>query len=261
MIMFRPPETQIQQQPPAEDWFAQFNQPTAEPTRSFDPSQASPNTGINGGNPQTPQPGPTTPTGGQVTMQQFNDAWLASPYPGTVDGLKQFYASNPAYAAAGITLGGSKGDKVYGPGGSYWGDAVISAGTGGAGKSGLSGDTGGGGAGGGMMGAMGPWMQPYDKQYALPTAAALQSMPGFQVGMDAFNRASQNSAAARGTLLNGRTNEAMNQAAGNYALQNYGMLASMGKGAFDTNYQIFRNNQNDPFDKAYRTAGLGKPSA
>jgi hypothetical protein len=201
-------------------------------------------------------PAPTGTAPGGLGRDAFGQAWLASGGR-TVDDLKRFVAAHPEY---GVKLGGTKGDKVYGPDGTFWADAVMSAGTGGTGAL-WDTSTGGGSSGGGMLGAMGPWMQPYDKTYTLPTADELAKMPGYQAGMDAFNRASQNSAAAHGMLLNGRTNQAMNAAAGDYAMQNYGMLASLGKSAFDTNYGIFRNNQNDPFDKAYRTAQLGKPGA
>lgn len=253
-----------------DDWFAQFN-----------PDQRSPNTGVNGGaiDPAqdaanrvattaagTPDPaqdvagrvGATAASFSGVGAEAFGRAWLASGGR-TVADLQAFVKAHPEFGA---TLFGSKGDKIKFANGDEY-DGVLSAGAGGLGAT--FNKLGGAGApgqpGGGMLGAMGPWMQPYDKQYTLPTAGELQAMPGYQSGLEAFNRANQNSAAARGTLLNGRTNEAMNQSAQNFGMQQYGALASLGKGAFDTNYQIFRNNQTDPFNKAFQTAQLGKPSA
>lgn len=215
--------------------------------------------GGNAGSGGAPSPGGTpAPSGGAGGKDAFGKAWLASGGKTNAD-LAAFVQAHPEY---GVKLGGSKMNKIYGPNGEYWAQGTQSGGLGGvAGIWDTSAGGGAGSAGGGAMGAMGPWMQPYDKQYTLPTAADLQGMPGFQVGMDAFNRSQQNSAAARGTLLNGRTNEAMGQAATNYAMQQYGNLAMLGKGAFDTNYDIFKRNQDAPFDKAYRTASLGQTAA
>lgn len=229
-----------------QDWFAQF-----------DTANADPNTGIFGGGGMSTLPGAPVATlsgpvpsasGGDVSMGAFNQAWLNSPYPGTVDGLKQFVAANPQY---GVTLGGSKGDKVYGPGGAYWGDAVIGAGAGGLGKSALSGDTGGGG------GAMGSLLAPYTDQYKLPTLDELKAMPGYQAALDASNRSTQSSAAAKGTLLTGGTQKALQQNAGDVANQFYGNLAQLKLGEMGFNRDTFYHNQDSPFSKLYSASQLG----
>lgn len=63
----------------------------------------------------------------------------------------------------------------------------------------------------------------------LPTAAQATNMPGIQFGLDEALRGMQTSAAAKGTLLNGRTNQAMGQGLFNYALnQGYLPLAQLG---------------------------------
>lgn len=197
-------------------------------------------------------------SGGDTSMSGFNQAWLSSPYPGTVEGLKQFVAANPQY---GVTLGGSKGDKVYGPGGAYWGDAVIGAGAGGLGKSALSGDTGGGASAGGPMGSFGAFLTPFDKQYNLPTLEELKAMPGYQASIDASNEATQRSAAAKGTLLTGGTQRALQQNAGNVAQQAYGQLAGLGMNAFGINRDTFYHNQDAPFSKLMSGAQLGYQAA
>lgn len=123
--------------------------------RTFDPSQASPTTGINGGGGAQQAQTQAAQTQAPLTWQSFSQAWMSSPYPGTVQGLQQFMAAHPEYAQAGITLGGSKGDKVYGPGGAYWGDFVQSAGqNGGIGKLGGGPDTGGSGSSGSISGSI-----------------------------------------------------------------------------------------------------------
>lgn len=201
------------------------------------------------------QPSAAPAGGGSVTMQQFNDAWMSSPYPGTVDGLKQFYAAHPEYAAAGITLGGSKGDKVYGPGNQYWGDAVISAALGGRGKSGLSGDPGGvaAGAPGSTLGSLGYGYGSAMAPFVPPSAQDAINSPGLQFALGEANRMGQNSAAAKGTLLNGRFQQALNASNIGNALQGY-------QGVFDRSYQTQTRNQDAPFDKNYRLAELGKPA-
>jgi hypothetical protein len=210
--------------------------------------------------PSTQMPSKGGATGGGVTMQQFNQAWLSSPYPGTVDGLKQFMAAHPEYASAGITLGGSKGDKVYGPGGSYWGDAVISAGAGGLGKSGLSGDTGGGG--GGTLGSIGAgsFVSPIG-QFAPPTAEDALNSPGLQFALSEANRMGQNSAAAHGTLLNGRFQQALGASNVQNALQGYGGVYDRALQTFGTNFGVQTRNQDAPYQKFLSLAQLGQGAA
>lgn len=193
---------------------------------------------------------------GQVTMQQFNDAWLNSPYPGTVDGLKQFMAAHPEYAQAGITLGGSKGDKVYGPGGAYWGDAVVSAGLGGRGKSGLSGDTGGsiGGVGTGSL------VSPIG-QFTPPTAEDALNSPGVQFALQEANRIGQNNAAARGTLLNGRFQQALGASNIQNALGAYGDVYNRAANTYGINFNTQTRNQDAPYQKFLSLADLGQRAA
>lgn len=230
-----------------DDWFAQFN-----------PENASANTGINGGmsytggSPTFQEAGPVA--GQPVSMEDFSRAWESSPYPGTVEGLKQFLASNPAYAASGITLGGSKGDKVYGPGGAYWGDAVIAAGDGGGkGKSALRGET--GGAGGAMP--FGSLLTPFGQQWSMPSAAEFMNMPGVQAALDASRQGVERSAAARGTLLTGGTGQAIS----NKAMETVGNLylpfANLGLQGMDFNRGTLWGNQNNAFNKLFNTSQLG----
>lgn len=230
--------------------------PSGGPQRqTTDPTAPGYDPGVAGRRTDMPIPAPPSApgaSGGSVTMQQFNQAWQSSPYPGTVDGLKQFYAAHPEYAAAGIILGGSKGDKVYGPGNQYWGDAVIGAGTpgGGTGKSGLNGDPG-GGAGGNTLGSLGygSAMAPF----VPPTAEDALNDPGVKFGMAEANRLRMIGPAAHGTILNGRVLAGLDAANIGQGLQAYGQV-------YDRSFQTQTRNQDAPFDKNYRLATLGKPS-
>lgn len=227
---------------PAEgDWFAQFNT-----------DNASANTGINGGATGAITPGQPT-GGGDTSMGAFSQAWESSAYPGTVEGLKAFVAANPQY---GVKIGGSKGDKIYGPDGQFWGDGVKSAGIGGGqGKLAFTGDQGGGAAGG--MGAFGGLLAPYTDQFKLPTAEELKGMPGYQAALDAAMEGTQRSAASRGTLLTGGTQRALQQNAGTVASQMYGQLAGLQLGAQGFNRDSFYHNQDSPFSKLFSTTQLG----
>lgn len=222
------------------------------------PPGTPPNIPPSGPNPpaQTPgQGGPTPSPGG--TRQQFRDAWLA--YAGTkpadqtyVQWLQKFVSENPQY---GVTLGGSKGDKVYGPGGEFWADAITSSGINGGTGASWNESTDGGSAADGF----GAYTAPFTERYSLPSLSDLQHMPGYQAGLDAYTKGVQTSAASKGTLLTGGTLQRLGQAGTDYANQAYSNLANLQRGAFGTNYDIFRNNQNDPFNKYTTLANLGRP--
>ncbi len=141
-------------------------------------------------------------------------------------------------------------------------DVINAAGAGGQGFQWLDG---GGGSqfGGGNMGSLGygfgDSMKPIGMNFALPTLDQFKASPMYGAGLDAFNRANQNSAAARGTLLNGRTNEAMNKSAMDFGLQQYGQLAGLNAGVFDRNYNVAVDNRDSPFNKNLSLAQLGAP--
>lgn len=71
----------------------------------------------------------------------------------------------------------------------------------------------------------------------LPTEQQAMAMPGIQFGVDEANRALQAGAAAKGTLLNGRTQQAIGQDLVGYALnQGYLPLAQLGLGYNQANF-------------------------
>lgn len=226
------------------------------------------NTGVNGGNlppvagaPTSVQPAPGAAPAGPITLEQFNQAWMSSPFPGTPAGLKQFYESNPAYAAAGITLGGSKGDKVYGPGGTYWGDYIQSAGLGGIGKLAGGGPASGGGGTLGSLGYnFGASVAPWTENWRSPTAEEAMNAPGVRFGLEEANRMMQNSAAAKGTLLNGRVQQAIGASNVGNALQRYGDVRNWALGDYQQRQGDFYSNQDRPFQKFNTLATLGRPT-
>lgn len=261
-----------------QDFWSQFQpaeddgslQPPGMPGAGFMPGENPPGTrpggiippqdtsgGVTG--PGIPPPG-GAPAAGGGSRGTFGQQWTSSGGR-TVADLQAFVQRwNAANPNAPVTLGGSKGDKVYGPGGEYWADAVISAGINGGQGATWNEDTGGGAGGNFGTGVgFGDYTKPFGERYELPSLSDLQHMPGYQAGLNAYTGAIQTGAAAKGTLLTGGLQQRLGQAAGDYTQQAYGQLAGLQGGAFDRNYNIFRNNQNDPFNKYYSLAELGKP--
>lgn len=124
------------------------------------------------------------------------------------------------------------------------------------------GSLGGGSMGGGFSGGVTPGAgylgQIYGGQYQLPTAEQAQNLPGLQFAINQGLQGIERGAAAKGTLLTGGTQKALANYATNAALsQGYLPLAQLGLNAFNTNYNVFRNNQNDLFNRYYNLADLG----
>lgn len=142
------------------------------------------------------------------------------------------------------------------------------------------GGMGGGGAFGGAVGALGDFgafTKPYTGSFNAPTFQApsglsLENDPGYQARMKFGTDAIQNSAAAKGTLLTGGTLKALTQYGQDYgsneyanvynrALQGSQLGYNQALSGFQQNYDIFRNNQTDPFNKLYNVTNLGLNAA
>lgn len=248
----------------------------------------------------TPPPGTPPPPGTSSsssssstgTRQQFGAAWQAyaqtkPPNVTYVDWLKQFVAANPQYGA---TLGGSKGDKIYGPGGEFWADAIISSGLNGGTGAYWNESTGGGPGGGTNVGDFGSLAQGYDRQFQYPDinqtpfgAPSLEdarNSPGYQFQLETGVKALDEGAASRGTnptsgpqqrallsfatgLADSTYGNVYNRAANTFGInqnreqQNYENAV----GRYSQDYTIFRNNQNDVFDRLDRVAARGTNAA
>lgn len=140
-------------------------------------------------------------------------------------------------------------------------DIINSAGAGGNGFQWLTGD---GGSGGGNNLAslgynFGSSMAPWTEQFNAPTAEQAANSPGVQFGLDEAMRRMQNSAAAKGTLLNGRVQQAIGASNVGNAMQQYGDVYNRALGEYGLRRENFYNNQDRPFDKNYRLAALGRP--
>lgn len=198
---------------------------------------------------------PQAPSGGAGDPDAFGRAWMASGGR-TVADLQKFVAEHPEFGA---TLFGSKGDKVkFGNGQEF--DAVYAAGSGGLGG---TWNATGGGPGGSLASlgyARGDWAAPWTQDFNAPTADQARNTPGVQFGIEEANRMMQNSAAARGTLLNGRVQQAIGASNVGNAMQAYGDVYDRGLGEYLLRKQNFQDNQDRPFGKVMSLAQLGKPS-
>lgn len=194
----------------------------------YQPGYAS-NTGITAGLPGTG--GVQYQQGGGLQGQAAFDSFgrgLMATGGKTVDDLRAYVAQwNAQNPNARVTLGGSKGDKVYGPNGEFWNDAVISAGTGGTG---FSWGAYGAGASGAPGAAAGGPQAPYN--FATDD-------PSYQWRLQQGLEGVQKSAAANGTLLAGGT------------LKD---LTAFGQGLASTEYQ-------NAFGRKFDLASLGENAA
>lgn len=87
-----------------------------------------------------------------------------------------------------------------------------------------------------------------------PTLAQAENYPGYQFGLQQGEEALTNSAAARGDLLSGNTQEALTKFAQNYAQNDYTNVYNQ---AFNT----FEANQANKYNKLAALAGLGQTTA
>ena len=194
---------------------------------------------------------------GQGDPEGFRAAWFASGGK-TVDDLRAFVAAHPEYGA---TITGSKGSKLTFPGGQAF-QAVRSAGLGGGIGPAWDDISGGGAQGGGAAGAgFGSYLTPWDKQFAAPTAEEALNSPGLKFALEEANRIGQNSAAAHGSLLNGRVQQALGASNVQNALQGYGDVYNRAMGEYKLGRENFYNNQDRPYTKLSGLAGMGADAA
>jgi hypothetical protein len=82
----------------------------------------------------------------------------------------------------------------------------------------------------------------FTETFKAPDAAALQQEPGYQARLDAGQRALERSAAAKGTLLTGGTQQDLNQYAQDYASNEYGNAYNRALTGFQTDYNTFQGD-------------------
>ncbi len=245
------------------DYWSQFDQHLDNSGVDATTGGAPPTSGVNGGAnlgslatdptaPPAPGAAPTAKPGGDP--EGFRAAWFASGGK-TVDDLKAFVAAHPEFGA---TITGSKGSKLTFPGGQAF-QAVRSAGLGGGIGPAWDDISGGEGGAAGGPGSYGGLVSPMS-EFTPPTAEDALNSPGLQFALSEANRMGQNSAAAKGTLLNGRFQQALAGSNIQNALQGYGSVYDRAANTFGINYGVKTGNQDRPFSKYYQLASLGQKS-
>lgn len=236
----------------------------------------------------TTTPTSTSSTGGGLTgdaaKAAFGQAWIASGGR-TVSDLKAFADKwNAEHPDAKVTLGGSKGDKVYGPGGSFWADAVIGAGDGGGRGASWQTEAGGDSKPGNLLDPF-PGQFSYQNftpppDFVAPTADQAFNDQGFQFALKQGQEALERSAAAKGTLLTTGTLKNLSQFNQDAASQQYDKVYNRRLGEYEnayghaqTNYErdynqalgqfglrhdLWNEAQDRPFNKLYSLAQLGQ---
>lgn len=244
------------------DWFAD-NPPPPAPAATPSPT---PNTVIPAAAPGTPgffqppssmAPPPAAgggPGGVYGNSEAARDAWLASGGKTNAD-FKAFVAAHPEF---GWKVGGSTGDKAYGPNGEFWADAVIAGHEGGRGGSWQTGTGGGSGGGGADFGS---FAQGFGKEFHAPTIEEMRNMPGYQFALNQGIDALDKRAAARGTHLGGGQKKDVMEFAIGLADQSAQTKYQNSLGEYMNSYNIFRNDKNDIFGRYDKLADRGTSAA
>lgn len=114
---------------------------------------------------------------------------------------------------------------------------------------------------GAFSGGFGSLMQPYSGTFTAPTGLTEQNDPGYQARLNLGTDALQRSAAARGGVLTGGTAQALNQYAQDYASNEYGNVYNRALQNFDTNYNVYNQNQANQFNRLAAISGVGQTAA
>jgi hypothetical protein len=113
-----------------------------------------------------------------------------------------------------------------------------------------------------MLGTPGQGLlTPWTQQFTAPTAAQAEQMPGYQFQLQQGEDAIQNSAAAQGGLLTGRTGAALNNYAQGTASTDYNNLFNQSLTQYQSAYNTFLNNQNNTYSRLAQQAGQGLSAA
>lgn len=104
-------------------------------------------------------------------------------------------------------------------------------------------------------------LAPYGQQFSAPTMAEAQGDPGYQFGLDQGLSAIQRGAAARGGLLSGGTEKALNRYGTDYATTKYNDVFNRKLNTYQTNYNVWANDTNNEFNRLGALSGVGQTAA
>lgn len=118
-----------------------------------------------------------------------------------------------------------------------------------------------GGTANGSGVAQGALATPYGQTFSAPTGLTEQNDPGYQARLQLGQTALEKSAAARGSVLTGGTAQAENQAAQDYASNEYGNVYNRALNTYDTNFNAYNTSQTNQYNKLAALAGTGQQTA
>lgn len=104
-------------------------------------------------------------------------------------------------------------------------------------------------------------LTPWNQTFTAPTAAQAEATPGYQFQLQQGENAMQNSAAARGGLLSGRTLADLNNYAQGQASTNYQNTFNNALTQYQSAYNTFLNNQNNQYQRLMGLSGQGLQAA
>lgn len=104
-------------------------------------------------------------------------------------------------------------------------------------------------------------LTPWTQQFTAPTAEQAEQTPGYQFQLKAGQDAMQNSAAAQGGLLTGRTLADLNNFAQGTAASNYQNTFNNAYTQYQSAYNTFQNNQNSNYQRLMGMSGQGLQAA
>jgi hypothetical protein len=104
-------------------------------------------------------------------------------------------------------------------------------------------------------------LQNWNQTFTAPTAAQAAATPGYQFQLQQGENAMQNSAAAQGGLLSGRTLADLNNYAQGAASTNYQNTFNNALTQYQSAYNTFLNNQNNQYSRLMGLSGEGLTAA
>lgn len=114
-----------------------------------------------------------------------------------------------------------------------------------------------GGTANGSGVGQGSLLTPYGQSFTAPTGLTEQNDPGYQARLQLGQTALEKSAAARGSVLTGGTAQAENQAAQDYASNEYGNVYNRALTDYTTNYNAYNTDQTNQYNKLAALSGAG----
>src|SRR5438034_6432504 len=111
------------------------------------------------------------------------------------------------------------------------------------------------------LGEFGSLSQPFSEKFVAPTGATEQNDPGYQFRLNEGEKALQNSAAAKGTLLSGATGADIQKYGQDYASNEYGNVYNRSMGEYQNRYNQYNQDQATKFNRLAAVSGVGQTAA